>query len=195
MTALAKLDRSGPSPMTVVEFGVFLDGQDEPRLFELVDGAVVMMSNPTETHNQIAMNIGAPLKIAMDMRRCRTYAADMRVQRSDRATETFQPRPDVVVRCGPHTGKTFITDPLVIVEVLSPSTMDIDRSLKLEFYKSLPTMCHVAIVYQDQQRIEHYRRTDTGWERIVLQQLDDLLRFEAVGFHMTLAEVYFGLEI
>ncbi len=181
--------------MTVVEFDVFLDGQDDPRLFELVDGAVVMMSNPTETHNQIAMNVGSPLKLAMDKRRCRTYMADMRVQRSDRATETFKPRPDVIVRCGPHTGKTFITDPLVIVEVLSPSTMDIDRSLKLEFYKSLPTMCHIAMVYQDQRRIEHYRRADTGWERIVLQHPDDLLSFDHVAFHMPLSDVYFGLEI
>jgi hypothetical protein len=56
-------------------------------------------------------------------------------------------------------------------------------------------MMHIAIVYQDQRRIEHDRRTDTGWERIVLQQPDDLLHFEAVGFHMTLENVYFGLEI
>jgi Uma2 family endonuclease len=194
MSALAKLDRSGPSPMTVIEFDVFLDGKDDPRLFELVDGAIVMMSNPTETHNQIANNINAPLKLAMDKRRCRTYISDMRVQRTDRATDTDKTRPDIVVRCGPNTGKTFITDPLVIVEVLSPSTMDIDRGPKLEFYKSLHTTSHIAIVYQDQRRIEHYRRTDTGWERLVLSQPEDLLHFDSVGFHMTLDAVYFGLE-
>jgi Uma2 family endonuclease len=163
--------------------------------YELVDGDIVMMANPTETHEQIAGNIGAPLKIAMDQRGCRTYQGGIRVQRSDATNEVDKTRPDVVVRCGPASKRTYITDPVVIVEVLSPSTIDYDRGAKLEFHKSLPTVQHIALVYQEQMRVEHYRRTDTGFEFDVLTKPDAILTFAAVGFDVALAAVYFGVEL
>jgi Uma2 family endonuclease len=154
-----------------------------------------MMTNPTEMHEQIAGNIGAPLKLAMDPRGCRTYQGGMRVQRSDDTRETDKPRPDVVVRCGPVGSKTYITDPLVVVEVLSPSTMDVDRGPKLDFHKSLPTVRHIALIYQDQMRVEHYRRPEQGFELEVLKRPEDTLHFEAVEFRMDLARVYFDVTV
>ena len=111
------------------------------------------------------------------------------------STEQDQPRPDVVVRCGPHTGKTYITDPVVVVEVLSPPTMSIDRGPKLDFYMSLETTRHVVLAYQDQMRVEHYRRTDTGWDLDVLRHPADVLDLAAVEFKMALDAVYSDLEI
>jgi Uma2 family endonuclease len=99
----------------------------------------------------------------------------------------------VVVRCGAVGGKTYITDPLVVVEVLSPSTMDVDRGPQLDFYKSLPTVRHIALVYQDQMRVEHYRRGEQGFELEVLKRLEDSLHFEAVEFRMDLARAYFDV--
>jgi Uma2 family endonuclease len=195
MTAVARLDRSTSPTMTIAAFEAWVGKQVDPGRYELVTGVVVMMANPTETHNQIAANIAAPLKIAMDRRRCRTYIADMRVQRSDRMDEGDRTKPDIVVRCGEHTGKTYITDPINVVEVLSPTTMDIDRGAKLEFYQSLPTLSHIAFAYQDQCRVEHYRRIETGWEIDVLKTPADLLRFDAVGFSIDLATVYFDLDV
>jgi Uma2 family endonuclease len=195
MTALARLDRSSSQRLTVDAFDVWLDCQSDPSQFELLDGGVVMMANPTETHNQIVSNIQAPLKLAMDLRKYQTYAADMRVQRSDRSNEIDRTKRDVVVRCGAHTGKAFITDPIVVVDVSSPSTIDIDRGVKLDFYKSLQPVMHVALVYQDQQRVEHYKRTDAGWDLQVLNKPDDILRFDAVDYATTLDRIYFDLEI
>jgi Uma2 family endonuclease len=195
MTAVARLDRSQSPLLTVEAFDAWVARQDDGSRYELVAGHVVMMANPTETHNQIASNIHAPLKLAMDRRRCRTYVADMRVQRSDCADETDRTKPDVVVRCGEHTGKTDITDPIVVVEVLSPTTMDIDRGAKLEFYQSLSTLSHVAFAYQDQMRVEHYRRTETGWEREVWTKPADVLRFDAVVLSIGLDTIYFDLEV
>lgn len=184
-------------PVTIDAFDTFVDAQPEvdTAIFELVDGIIVMMSNPTETHEQIAGNIGAPLKLAMDAIGCRAYQGGMRVQRSADRDETDKTKPDVVVRCGPRSSRTYITDPLVLVEVLSPSTIDIDRGRKLEFYKSLPTVRHIALVYQDQMRVEHYRRTETGFELEVLKHPSDRLAFEAVGFELALERVYFDVEV
>jgi Uma2 family endonuclease len=68
-----------------------------------------MMVNPTQTHEQIAANIGAPLKLAMDRRGCRTYQGGMRVQRDDDSSAHDKYRPDVLVRCGARANKTYIT--------------------------------------------------------------------------------------
>jgi Uma2 family endonuclease len=182
-------------PVTIAAFDAFVEAQADAALFELVEGDIVMMTNPTEVHEQIVSNIGAPLKLAMDPRGCRTYLGGMRVQRSDDSRDTDKPRPDVVVRCGTVGSRTYITDPLVVVEVLSPSTIDTDRGPKLDFYKSLPTVRHIAFVYQDQMRVEHYRRGEQGFELEVLKRPDDVVAFEAVEFRIDLARVYFDVVV
>jgi len=181
------------SPVTISAFDAFLDGQAEDGLWELVAGRIVAMTDPTERHEQIVANIGAPLKLAMDARGCRAYFGGMRIQLSDDARGLDKPRPDLLVRCGPASLRSFVTDPLVVVEVLSPSTIDTDRGEKLRFYKRLPTLRHIVLVYQDQMRAEHYRRGDVGWDLETLVKPEDCLVFEAVRFEMPLATAYFGV--
>jgi Uma2 family endonuclease len=182
-----------PEPVTIEAFDAFVEAQADTALFELVEGVIVMMTNPTEVHEQIAANIGAPLKLAMDARGCRTYQGGMRVQRSDDPRDTDKTRPDVVVRCGAVGAKTCITDPLVVIEVLSPST--IDRGPKLDFYKSLPTVRHIALLYQDQMRVEHYRRSEQGFEFEVLKRPEETLHFEAVELRIDLTRIYFDVAL
>jgi Uma2 family endonuclease len=154
--------------MTIPEFDAFVESMAEGKNFELFDGTPLLMSNPSETREQIASNIGANLKLAMDKRGCRTYQGGMMVQASANSTGRDKFRPDVVVRCGPPSNNTFITDPIVVVEVLPPSTIERDRGPKLEFYKNLPTVQHVVLAYSDQMRVEFYYRVENGWEMRVL---------------------------
>jgi Uma2 family endonuclease len=179
--------------MTIPEFDAFVDGMAEGKNFELFDGTPLLMSNPSETHEQIASNIGANLKLAMDKRGCRTYQGGMMVQASANSTGRDKFRPDVVVRCGPPSNNTFITDPIVVVEVLSPSTIDRDRGPKLEFYKNLPTVQHVVLAYADQMRVELYFRIENGWEMKVLPTPESILELDAVEFSMDLEAVYFDV--
>jgi len=73
--------------------------------------------------------------------------------------------------------------------------MDFDRGAKLRFYKTaLPMLQHIALVYQDQVRVEHIRRTDTGWITEALVTNDAVLRFDAVGFEIGVAEIYAGVD-
>ncbi|MDP4024076.1 Uma2 family endonuclease [Methylobacterium sp. NEAU 140] len=183
------------SALTIAAFDSFVAGQRDDRDWELVDGELVMMTNPTENHEQIAGNVGAPLKLAMDAAGCRSYQGGMRVQRSDDGRGRDKTKPDIVVRCGPRQNQTYVTDPVVVVEVLSPSTMDHDRGGKLAFYKSLPTLRHIALIYQDQMRVEHYRRDEAGWTMEVLVAPGTLLRFEAVDFEIDLDRIYFDVPV
>jgi Uma2 family endonuclease len=176
--------------MTIAEFDTYVESIPNGKDFELIDGTPLLMGNPTEVHEQIAMNIAGALKPRMDTRGCRTYAGNMRVQASSDATGKDKFKPDVTVRCGPVSTNTYVLDPVVIVEVLSPSTMDRDRGIKLAFHKELPTVQHIVLAYSDQVRVEHYVRTDGGWECTVLPHLASVLELDAVEFSMGLDGVY-----
>ena len=84
--------------MTIAEFDAFVASVAEGKHFELFDGTPLLMSNPNETHDQIAANIGANLKLAMDKRGCRTYQGGMMVQASAHSAGPDKFRPDIVVR-------------------------------------------------------------------------------------------------
>lgn len=202
--------RTGP-PVTIAEFDAIVEqAGDDARLYELIGGVVTMMTNPTRRHEKIVMNIGARLKLAMDRRGCSTFLGGMRVQRETSGIGLDKLKPDIVVRCGPSSREddllNYITDPVIVVEVLSPSTIDYDRGPKLEFYKSLPPIKHVVLVYQDQLRIEHYVRdaggegADNGigaWRHedlAVLTRPGDVLSLSAVEFEMPAADAYLGVE-
>jgi Uma2 family endonuclease len=179
--------------MTIAEFDDFVAGLADDIEYELIDGELAMMVNPTQTHEQIASNIDAPLKLAMDRRGCRTYQGGMRVQLDDNSKARDKYRPDILVRCGPWQNTTYVTDPIVIVEVLSPSTIDNDRGGKLRFYKSMTTARHIVLAYSDQMRVEHYVRAAEGWELNVLTAPEETLLLDAVEFRLELRQVYFDL--
>ena len=187
------LARAVARPTTVQGFLALLDARGGEARLELIDGEVVAMAGGTEDHEQIAANVFGSLKPAMDARGCRTFAGGMlvRSERDDMATA-----PDVVVRCGPPLGlQRFIADPVVVVEVLSPSTMDEDRGPKLMFYKSLPTLRHVALVYQDEWRVEAWDRAGDVWSYRAITATEDALILAAVEHAIPLRATYAGTSL
>ncbi len=181
--------------MTLAGYEAFVAEQPNDTRWELVDGHLFMMTNPFENHEQIVGGIYAPLRTAMDQAGCRVYAGGIRVQRSADRNAGDATLPDIVVRCGARQNETYVTNPLVVVEVLSRSTMDWDRGPKLTFYKSLPTLCHIALVYQDQMRVEHYSRGDGGWLFTALTRPADRLVITAIGFTINLDAIYFDVPV
>jgi hypothetical protein len=59
----------------------------------------------------------------------------------------------------------------------------------------LPTLRHIALVYQDQMRVEHYERTEEGWRLDVLVSPSTVLRFDAVDFEIELDRIYFDVAV
>lgn len=180
---------------TLQEFDEIEASTGDDVHYELFDGWLVAMSNPTVTHEQIAGNIGAPLKIAMNKRGCRSYQGGIAVQRPDGSSNRF--RPDVVVHCG-KSGRTdtVLSDPIVVVEVLSPATIDYDRTGKLAAYKAFPSLRDIVLAYSDSMRVEHYHRAsaDEEWSTVeALVNPDDKLVISSVDFEIELDEVYFDL--
>ena len=186
--------RIDPTPSTIADLEAFLEFDTSDRPWELIDGEIVGMTNPSSFHAKIVANLGVPLSLAMETRGCQVVFGGLRVQRSDDRGDSDSPIPDLLVRCGPVTRGYYVTDPLVVVEVLSPLTMDYDRGAKLLFYKSLPTLRHVVLVYQDELRAEHYRRDGDAWPETTLVRAGDQLALDAVEFFIPVGAIYVGLE-
>ena len=182
-------------PSTVADYEAFTEGLTGDDRWELIRGRIVMMTNPTESHEHIVGGIFARLRIAMEAAGCRVYAGGMRVQRSEDRGDDMATIPDIVVRCGPRRDRNFVTDPLVVVEVLSRSTMQQDRGVKFDFYRSLPSLQHIVLVYQDQMRVEHFRRGASAWAVEVLSTPSRRLDLDAVDFSVDLATIYFDVPV
>jgi Uma2 family endonuclease len=191
----AVLDLSPPLPMWVEAFDELVEGHPEARRLELIDGYVVMQQNPTSVHERIVTSMGSRLALHMDGRGCQTYMGGMRVQRTASRDETDKPRPDILVHCGPVTRRTFVTDPVIVIEVLSPSTAAIDRGPKRAFYRSLASVQHIVIISQDEARIEIDHRDVDGWREETLSGPNDVVPLATVGFEIDLATVYFGTDL
>ncbi len=178
------------APSTIADYDAFVAGRPEEERWELVGGVIEMMTNPYLNHGLIVGNLFAPLKLSLDGGECRAFAGGLRVQRSDDRADTFAAIPDLVVQCGARPNRTYTTNAVVVVEVLSRSTMFRDRGAKFDFYRSLPTLRHIVLVYQGQMRVEHCRREAEGWLLAVLMRPSDRITLDAVDASVDLDAVY-----
>ena len=180
-------------PVTIAEFDAFVDAQPEETKWELIDGQIVAMTNPTGRHGQIVANLGVALRPAADRAGCRVNFGGMRVQARPDGSGVDKTIPDLTVACTDWTPlATFVTQPAIIVEVLSPSTRDYDRGPKLAFYKSLANLMDIVLIYQDEMRVEHYARAADDWAMTPLATPVEHLALTGLPVSVSLEEIYAG---
>jgi Uma2 family endonuclease len=147
-----------PQRMTLAAFLEWDDGTD--RRYQLLDGVPVMMAPAAEAHGELAAALAGEIRSRVK-RPCRVISeAGITVEgRSD----TYYVA-DLAVTCAPREpGRRMVAEPVLIVEVLSPSTELIDRLRKLADYRTLPSVQEILIVFPDERRVEMQRRTADGW--------------------------------
>lgn len=140
---------------------------------EFVDGYVFAMTGATDAHNVICGNIFSFLHGQLSGGPCRAYINDMKLHIKSARSYYY---PDIMVTCEPFDARSISKSaPMLIVEVLSPSTSAIDRREKLMAYRKLENLKEYLIVYQDRQQVEiHHRSSDLEWECLVLTAGDEL---------------------
>ena len=148
--------------ITAAEFLAMDFGSD--RKFELADGVIVSMTGGTEAHSWVKGNILTWLRVHLRGSRCRPYDSDMAVQISD--TEIRYP--DVSVYCDQPPRDELrstkaLSEPTVVVEVLSPSTASLDQGDKLAEYKGIASVRTIAFVDPDGELCRTVERLDDGW--------------------------------
>ena len=158
--------------------------------WELLDGEVVLMAPQSERHQGVVGNILAKCRTLARKSGCRAYPG-LGVL-NDRIDD-YAPIPDVVVRCGPLVSGGYITDPVLVAEILSPSTAANDRGRKLEFYLTIDSLKTILLVYPNERRVEHWSRSGNGWVDGITQGTTGDVPLAALDGQMTLDEVYADL--
>jgi Uma2 family endonuclease len=149
-------------------YEAYLAYERDSRLKHEYDaGEILAMAGGSRRHNALALRIGA----ALDSVRppgCVAFQSDQRIRVLATGKATY---PDVSMVCGPIEGDPAdrsgdtITNPTLIIEVLSPSTEQGDRGDKWQHYQQLPSLQEYVLVSQSQPRVERYRRLAAGgWE-------------------------------
>ena len=176
---------SNPLPK-LLTVGEFLAQDHDPTMrFELVDGIMVAMNPPHFGHAQLVQSIGLLLVRSLPSP-CRAYWSATGVAESDDGTTWREP--DIVVTCVRPDG-AYVKTPRMLVEVLSPSTEKDDRTTKLDFYETLPSLEAVLLVWQDERRIRLRSRGAAGWvDQDVIGS--GTVAIPGLGVSLSLDEIY-----
>ncbi len=165
-----------------------------PVKHEFVEGEVYAMSGASRRHNILATNLlRHAANAAAGHGGCQVFGSDMRVQVEARNSYYY---PDVSACCDPNDrDELYLTSPCLIIEVLSPSTANIDRREKRASYATLASLRDYLIVDQDRLRAELYRREGHGWGGYVLNRPDDLVELSCLNLSLALSEIYERVEL
>lgn len=181
---------SEPEPMTEVEYLEFEQTADTKH--EFAYGEIIDMVGASRRHNLICTNVVANLHQQFGNRPCEVYQSDMRVQVRHANAYRY---PDIVAVCGEpqfaDTKPESLLNPTVLIEVLSPSTMETDRLLKLDEYRHIPSVQEYLIISQDRVRVEHHQRqSESSWLYTDIIDLDAMITITSLDCTLSVNDIY-----
>lgn len=161
--------------------------------YELIGGEVRLMAGGNRAHDLVTGNILTALRVALRGRECDVHGSNLKVT-SPAGMVTY---PDVFVRCGPLPDEAIeCDDPVVVVEVPSPSTRSEDLVRKRRAYQAIPSLAHLIYVDAARCEIEVATRASAGrWWSAFLHRLDGRLLLESLKVELALADVYAGTRV
>ena len=187
---------TAPRPHTTPEEYLAGERRAETKS-EFFRNEVFAMAGASPRHVQMSGNIARAIGNQLVGRDCIVYVADLRAEIT--ATDSYA-YPDVVVVCGgpmlSARDEYTITNPRLIVEVLSPATADYDRSGKFEHHRAIESFREYLCVDQDRVHVEHWiRQRDGSWNLSESNNIDDTIALDSLGLHLSLTAVYENVQI
>ncbi len=173
--------------MSIEEFLAFAETSEE--WYEYIDGELYPMTTPTFRHNIIGNNIAFSLRILLAGKNCQALAMGQGV----RASETRFLIPDVCVVCEEpllETDTRILLNPVLVGEVTSPTTVNIDRGAKRDYYFYMPSIEIYLVVDQHRLFVELHTRDGVGWRIDTYSNIDDELPLEALNCRLSLRDIY-----
>jgi Uma2 family endonuclease len=158
---------------------------------EYIYGEVFAMSGASRAHNLITVDITTELNIQLRRQGCEIYSGDMRVRTSSTGSYFY---PDAVVVCDKPRFEDNVFDtllnPILVVEVLSPSTEVYDKGEKFAHYQELASLREYLLVSQDRIHVEHFRLIETQWTGKALHTPEDVLLLNSIECKLPLRDIY-----
>ena len=177
-----------PSPLVSRELYLELDSQAEVPS-EFYDGVMYPIVATSMRHSVIQLNVAGSVRQALRGSSCQTLGSTVRV----RLPNHRYAYPDLLVVCGKIELEKYDTvlNPVVIVEILSPSTGDFDRGGKADLYRAMATVRDYVIIAQDRLLVQRYtRQPGEKWLLEIFESVDAVLRLESIGVAVPLSEIY-----
>lgn len=164
-------------------------------LHEYIAGEIYDMAEPSEAHDLISLNLAAPIHAHVQDRPCRTYNGRRQLQFRIGADD-FVYRPDVWVACAQarEAKGSYVYEPRLVIEVLSPSTARLDRREKVASYREIPSIEEYVLVGQTPAHVVIYRRAEQ-WTPQVLDSTDSILDLRSIGLALPVARIYKGVSM
>jgi Uma2 family endonuclease len=177
--------------MTLEEFLTW--EAEQPERWEFFKGEAFMMAGGSDVHNLVTGNLYMALRLGLQNTRCNVFMSDVRLRLAEDDSLFY---PDVFVTCSDadRARRQVKEDPVLIAEVLSPSTEAYDRGDKFAAYRRFPGLKTVLLLSQDRAHVECYTRDEDG--RWILSEASGdtaSLALPAFGFDLALADLYRNL--
>ncbi len=161
--------------------------------YEFFDGRVFAMGGVSPEHSQIESNLNVILRLGLRDRGCRVFTSNLRIKVPALPPYRY---PDLSVVCDRPEyeevgGLMMLVNPVVLIEVLSPTTEAFDRGDKFTYYKSIPSFREYLLVAQHRPHVTHFSKSVDGtWTYEEFNDLADAFTLESVGCDIPLVEVY-----
>ena len=159
---------------------------------EYYKGEIFAMSGAGARHNIISVNILVLCANILKGTKCQPYGSDMRIHIPENTLFTY---PDISIICGDiinsEKDEDTVTQPAVIIEILSPSTKNYDRGVKFMLYRGIPTLKNYILIDSASIHVEHFAINKEGcWQLVEYNTLEEKIVIESLNIHLPLADVY-----
>lgn len=178
--------------MSLGEFLRWDDGTD--TRYELVDGIVVAMAPAARPHGALSGNLTGATHAALQARpECNVYI-EAGIVPPNRADSFYVP--DLSVSCNePDDDEPYLRNPVLIVEILSPSTAAFDRNWKLTDYQAIPSVQEILLLDSRRMFAEIWRREDDRWANETVQGAAATLSLSSVPLAIAMSRLYRGVRV
>ena len=175
--------------MTLAEFLQWEDAQAQRH--EFYRGEVFAMVGGTARHNRVILNLAGRINDHLDGTGCQVFAENMKVQLADDGSLY----PDVMVTCGKAEAgdELVVTDPKLIIEVLSPSTKGYDKRDKFILYRTLPSLREYVLIDPEKRQVEVFTLAEAGSWLFKDQTDAGALTLHAIDLVMPFEQVFKGV--
>ena len=162
---------------------------EQTERHDVVEGEVFAMAGAEDRHVTVCLNVAMALRQHLSGSACRPYIADMKVQ-SQAASSYFYP--DVLVTCSEtDRGSALVKrEPVLIVEVLSPSTAAYDRGVKFTHYRQLVSLQELALIDLDERRADVFRKGADGLWVLHPFERDEAVKLASVDLVIAAAQLF-----